>query len=145
MFITGSHHDRLTLDALAPHLEPQVQVVAERFPLRDFLGVLSGGDLMVAPSTGPLHLATALDLAAVGLYPPAPTMSPDRWGALGRWCASLLPPVDCPARRHCLAEHCLLYNCLDGVVSSRVVDTAVDLVESRRRHRAADTTGDASS
>jgi ADP-heptose:LPS heptosyltransferase len=138
VFVTGSHHDRLMIDALAPLLEPQVAVVAERFPLRDLLGVLAAGDLMVAPSTGPLHLAAALGLAAVGVYPPAPTMSPARWGVLGPWSASITPPVTCPARRHCLLEHCLLHNCLDGVVPSRVIDTAVDLVDRRCRARARD-------
>ncbi|MEZ4387850.1 MAG: glycosyltransferase family 9 protein [Candidatus Krumholzibacteriia bacterium] len=133
VFITGSHHDRLVIDAVGPHLEPQVEVVAERFPLRDFLGILSAGDVLIAPSTGPLHVAAALDLAAVGLYPPAPTMSPRRWGVLGRWTASLMPPVECPARRYCLQESCLLFNCLDGLMPSRVIDTAVELVE-RRRH-----------
>jgi ADP-heptose:LPS heptosyltransferase len=138
VFITGSHHDRAVIDAMAPALEPQVQVVSERFPLRDFLGVLSAGDLMVAPSTGPLHVAAALDLAVVGVYPPAPTMSPQRWGALGRWAESLVPPVECPARRYCLQEHCLLYNCLDCLAPSRLVEAAVALVERRRRDRAAD-------
>lgn len=133
VFVTGSHHDRLAIDKLAPHLDPRVTVLAERYPLRDFLGVLSAGDVMIAPSTGPLHVAAALGLAAVGIYPPAPTMSPRRWGVLGRWCASLTPPVDCPARRHCLLEECLLYNCLDGVRPSTVIETAVDLVDRRRR------------
>jgi len=133
VFVTGSHHDRVMIDAMAPNLEPQVQVVSEQFPLRDFLGVLSAGDLMVAPSTGPLHVAAALGLAAVGVYPPAPTMSPRRWGVLGRWAASVVAPVDCPARRYCLQEHCLLFNCLDCLAPSRVIEVALELAERRRR------------
>ena len=137
VFVTGSHHDRLVIDALAPELNPQVEVIAERYPLREFLGVLAAGDLIVAPSTGPLHLAAALDLAALGLYPPAPTMSPRRWGPLGRWAQAITPPVDCPARRHCLLQHCLLYNCLEGILPSRIVDQAVAMVDQRRRDTAA--------
>lgn len=137
VFVTGSHHDRLTIDQLGAFLEPQVSVVAERYPLRDFLGVLAGGDLMIAPSTGPLHLASALDLAAVGLYPPAPTMSPVRWGPRGAFSAAITPPIDCPSPRHCLMEHCLLHNCLDGVTVSRVIETALGLVEQRREALAA--------
>lgn len=135
VFVTGSHHDRLAIDALGPHLEPEVQVVAERFPLREFMGVLSAGDLMVAPSTGPLHLAAGVGLACVGLFPPAPTMHPHRWGVLGPWSESVLPPVDCPAKRYCLAEGCLLYNCLDGLLPSQIIDTAVSLVDRRRQNR----------
>jgi heptosyltransferase III len=138
VFVTGSHHDRLIIDQMAPALEPQVSVVAERFPLRDFLGVLAAGDVMLAPSTGPLHLAAALDLAAIGLYPPAPTMSPWRWGPRGRWAEALMPPVDCPARRYCLFEQCLLYSCLDGILVSGVVDAVVALADRRRGERRAD-------
>ena len=135
VFVTGSHLDRLVLDALAPALIADVEVVAERYPLRDFLGVLSAGDVMIAPSTGPLHVAAALGLAVMGLYPPAPTMSPGRWGPLGRWAEAVTPPVDCPARRHCLLEECLLHNCLEGIVPSGVIDVAIDLVDQRRRDR----------
>jgi len=138
VFITGSHLDRLTVDALAPHLDPAVSVIAERYPLRDFLGVLAAGDAMVAPSTGPIHLAAALSLVAVGLFPPAPTMSPRRWGPLGPWATALLPPVDCPARKHCVMDDCLLYNCLDGIVPAKVIEE-VEAQIQRRRHAGAAT------
>lgn len=136
VFVTGSHHDRATIDALAPLLAPQVGVVAERYPLRDFLGVLAAGDVLIAPSTGPLHLAAALDLAVVGVYPPAPTMSPQRWGPLGRWAAALTPPLDCPSRRHCLLTHCLFYNCLELVTPRQVIAAVLGRVDERRRGRA---------
>jgi ADP-heptose:LPS heptosyltransferase len=131
VFLTGSHHDRLVVDRIGPHLDPRVKVMAERFPLREFLGLLSAGDVMIAPSTGPLHMAAALGLAAVGVYPPAPTMSPRRWGPLGPWSRAVVPAVDCPAKRHCLVERCLLYNCLAGVRVQDVVAAAVDLVSQR--------------
>jgi len=132
VYVTGSHHDRLALDAMLPDLDPEVQVVAERFPLREFMGVLAAGDVMIAPSTGPLHVAAALGLACVGLYPPAPTMSPQRWGVLGPWSESVTPALDCPAKRYCLAESCLLHNCLDGLPPSRIIEAAVSLNENRR-------------
>ncbi len=131
VLLTGSHHDRLVIDRIGPHLDPRVKVVAERFPLREFLGLLSAGDVMIAPSTGPLHMAAALGLAAVGVYPPAPTMSPRRWGPLGPWSRAVVPAVDCPAKRHCLLERCLLHNCLAGVRVQDVVATAVDLAAQR--------------
>ncbi len=133
IFVTGSRHDRATIDAMARHLDRRVGVLVERFPLRDLLGVLSGGDLMIAPSTGPLHIAAALDLAAVGIYPPAPTMSPRRWGPLGRWTRAVTPPLDCPARRHCLLTGCLFYNCLETIAPVEVIKQATALAAARSR------------
>jgi heptosyltransferase III len=131
VFLTGSHHDRLVIDRIGPDLDPRVKVMAERYPLREFLGLLAAGDVMVAPSTGPLHMAAALGLAAVGIYPPAPTMGPRRWGPLGPWSRALVPAVDCPAKRHCWQERCLLYNCLAAVRVQDVVAAAVDLASRR--------------
>ena len=137
VFVTGSHQDRLAVEALAPALAPEVQVIAERYPLREFLGVIAAADLMIAPSTGPLHLAAALGAAAVGIYPPAPTMSPRRWAPRGSWTEALTPPVDCPSRKSCLQQHCLLYNCLEGLLPHRVAAVAVELVSRRQAARAA--------
>jgi ADP-heptose:LPS heptosyltransferase len=124
VYVTGSHHDRETLAAVTPRLPAAVGVIAGRYPLRDFLGVLAAGDLMIAPSTGPLHMAAALGLATLGLYPPAPTMSPRRWGNRGPRARTLVPPVDCPAPRNCLGRECMLYNCLQGVFVEDVVTEA---------------------
>ncbi len=133
VLVTGSHHDRLCLDQLAPYLDPAVTVVAERFALREFLGLVAAGDAMIAPSTGPLHMAAALGLVAVGLYPPAPTMSARRWGPLGPWSRAITPDVQCPSRRHCWREQCLLYNCLAAIRPADVAAMVRELVLRRER------------
>lgn len=38
------------------------------YPLRDAIWTLEGSKLLVAPDTGPLHLARAMDVPVVGLY-----------------------------------------------------------------------------
>jgi heptosyltransferase-3 len=132
VFITGSHADRPIIDALAPHLDPAVGVVAERFPLREFMGVLAAGDVIVAPDGGALHLAAALGLAAVGIHAPSPADAPSVRRARGRWCDALTPPVDCPARDGCLERHCLLHDCLMGILPGDVAVRAAALAERRR-------------
>ncbi len=47
----------------------------------DFLaGIFSSCSLVVAPSTGPLHLAVALGRKVVCFYPTIAVQSPERWG-----------------------------------------------------------------
>ena len=106
-------------------------VLAGRYDLPEFLGVLSGGDVMVAPSTGPLHLAAALGLAAVGLYPPVVTMSPERWGPRGPWVRAVTPPVSCPARRVCTGARCEYFNCMNLIGTEEVLAEANDLARAR--------------
>jgi heptosyltransferase-3 len=48
--------------------------------LADLIALLSLSTVMVAPSTGPLHLAVALGKKTVSFYPPIKVQSALRWG-----------------------------------------------------------------
>jgi ADP-heptose:LPS heptosyltransferase len=117
---------------MTPMLAAEVEVLLDRYPLRDFLGVLSGGDLLIGPSTGPVHMAAALGLATVGLYPPVPTMAPGRWGPRGGLARTLVPEVACPSKRYCYRESCRYYNCLDRIFERDVLDIALALVKQKQ-------------
>ncbi len=127
VFITGSAADAACVSEVASGLDDDVAVLLDRYNLRDFLGILSAGDYFVGPSTGPLHLAAALGLGTVGLFPPAPTMSPTRWGPQGPLTATVLPPVHCPVRRVCKMERCRHFNCMDGVYERDVLGALMDI------------------
>ncbi len=131
VFITGAGGDSDMVNRVRPLLNPPVKVLLDQYGLRDFLGVLSGGDLMIAPSTGPLHLAAALGLAVVGLYPPVPTMSPHRWGPRGPLARVVVPDVECPSRRFCQGVRCPQHNCLQAVYERDVLDMALALLKQR--------------
>ena len=52
--------------------------------LRGLLGRLAACDAVISPSTGPAHLAAALDLPLLCLMGRRPHHGPDRWAPLGR-------------------------------------------------------------
>jgi ADP-heptose:LPS heptosyltransferase len=131
VFVTGAGADRPIISALEPKLDDGVTVLLDQFNLRDFIGVLSAGDIFIGPSTGPLHMAAALGLATVGLYPPVSTMSPARWAPVGCWTETLVPAVDCPAHRLCKESECSLYNCMTGIFETDVIRVALDLATQR--------------
>jgi len=112
---------------VAASLDQQVTVLLDRYNLRDFLGVLSGGDYFIGPSTGPLHLAAALGLGTVGLYPPVSTMSPKRWGPQGNWTQTVVPKVECPASRLCTGERCTYYNCMNEIFERDVLGAVMEI------------------
>lgn len=133
VFLTGGGQDMERLASVRHLLDPEVGNLQGTCGLREFMGVLAAGDLFVGPSTGPLHMAAALGLATVGLFPPVPTMAPSRWGPRGPWCETLVPDVACPAQRNCFKTRCSLHNCLERITGEDVVETAAALVERRRR------------
>jgi len=133
VLLTGGEEDATLIDEVRVQLAPQVEVIAGRYPLREFLGVLGAGDLMIAPSTGPLHMAAALGLAVVGLYPPLPTQRPARWGPRGQDAVALSPAVTCPARLTCFGDRCRHWNCMDGIATEAVLAAAEAALARRAR------------
>jgi ADP-heptose:LPS heptosyltransferase len=65
--LTGSNAERRNLDALASGIE-KVHVVAGEYDMAETAAVLADARCVVAPDTGILHLAAALDRPVVGLY-----------------------------------------------------------------------------
>ncbi|MBK6877550.1 MAG: glycosyltransferase family 9 protein [Ignavibacteria bacterium] len=51
--------------------------------LRDLINIISNCDLLIAASTGPLHVASALGIKTIGLYCHRPMNCSRHWGALG--------------------------------------------------------------
>lgn len=136
VFITGAGGDAAIIDRMRPGLVKSVEVLLDRFELRELLGVLSAGDLFIGPSTGPLHMAAALGLATVGLFPPVSTMGPGRWGPRGPLARAVVPEVKCPAPRYCRREKCEHFNCLDKVFERDVLDIALALVKQKQEQDA---------
>lgn len=71
--------------------------------------------LVIAPSTGPLHLAHFVGTSVLGLFSPIPTQSPERWRPMGGVTPStiLLPDVPCPAINRCLGKDCREFDCME--------------------------------
>jgi len=127
VFVTGALTDAGVVGEVAAHLDPAVTVLLDRYRLAEFLAVLAAGDLFIGPSTGPLHMAAALSVPTVGLFPPLRTMHPDRWGPRGMTATqrhNLVPEVDCPWRHHCRRERCAHFNCMADIQVETVLATA---------------------
>lgn len=59
--------------------DPRVVVYGENDGLQDFARSIACADLFIAGSTGPLHIAGALNKAIVGFYPSRLSAIPRRW------------------------------------------------------------------
>jgi ADP-heptose:LPS heptosyltransferase len=83
--VTGTLGDRLYLEPLHVLAKDLSSVIwlNEKLTTEDLLAVFSHAAAVVAPSTGPLHLAAALGTPVVGLYSPVVAESARRWRPLG--------------------------------------------------------------
>jgi heptosyltransferase I len=69
----AGEHERSLAAALREGLEPPVRDLVGRTSLRQLAALLGQVDALLAPDTGPLHIAQAMGRPVVGLYAVAPS------------------------------------------------------------------------
>ncbi len=124
VLITGTGAEAETLRSVASYAGPRAAVFIGDDGVDHFAAVLQQADLCVANSTGPLHIASALDVPVLGLYPFETVCHPRRWGPLGVKTVVLTPEPDpdCPA---CRKGSCARHDDMARIPIDRVVDTAI--------------------
>ena len=81
--ISGTEKEKPFADALEKMCTGDVLNIAGKMPLQQFIALIARADFLVANSTGPLHIAAATGIGAIGLYPPMRPIDPGRWAPLG--------------------------------------------------------------
>jgi heptosyltransferase-3 len=116
-----------TEDALRKRLEAQLGELAsevyfyggrETGPIDRLAGVLSFAHVIVAPSTGPMHLGVALGRNVVTFYPPIRVQSAIRWGPYvndDSKASILVPEVYCGEDFRCRGKECNYFPCMKSI------------------------------
>jgi ADP-heptose:LPS heptosyltransferase len=83
IIITGTEEEgKQFRDALVKPY-PHVRDASGRLSLSQLISLIADADALIACSTGPLHIAAALGINAIGIYPPIKPMHPGRWAPIG--------------------------------------------------------------
>ena len=84
VFITGTETEsNLIKSELGYNKIPHTIDLMNKLNLSELITFISKCDCLVAASTGPLHIASALNVNVIGLYPPIRPMHPARWQPIG--------------------------------------------------------------
>ncbi|MEN3027557.1 MAG: glycosyltransferase family 9 protein [Chlorobiota bacterium] len=75
---------------------PKARLLFGMLDTREFIALLAQARIVVANSTGALHIAAALGVPVVGLYSLEPPHHPRRWGPYAGHTIVLTPPVEQP-------------------------------------------------
>ncbi len=122
LFISGTDKEKIALSDWIKTLPSTVVDVTGKFSLNEFIYFISKADYLVAASTGPLHIAAACGIGAIGIYPPIRPMHPGRWQPIGKNAQFVCVNRSCfdckksPQTCHCMNEvqplqvACLLLN-----------------------------------
>ncbi|HTR30267.1 MAG TPA: glycosyltransferase family 9 protein [Puia sp.] len=128
LFLTGSAAEGQLLTALTAEF-PFLIDLTGRLSLGEFVAFIAAADGLVASGTGPLHLAAALGIHALGLFPPMRPIHPGRWAPVGvrakffvkdKDCAACRRSMDCPCIREISPRELVAY--LETVSSPHPAD-----------------------
>lgn len=98
IFVTGTKAEGESLHGfISSH--PQLIDLTGKLSLDELISFIAAADGLVAASTGPLHIAAALDKKATGLFAPMRPIHPGRWAPLGKQARFLVLDKDCEACR----------------------------------------------
>jgi heptosyltransferase III len=91
VIITGTKEESAKCDVVHS-LAPTSINLCGKINLSEMIALISKASLLLANSTGVIHIAAASGIPVVGLYPNSPHLSPRRWGPYSKNSINLTPP-----------------------------------------------------
>ncbi|MBI2279758.1 MAG: glycosyltransferase family 9 protein [Bacteroidetes bacterium] len=94
IFISGTAEEGNLIGNTFDFDENVVSLIG-KLSLTDFIAFIAKTDGLVAASTGPLHIAAALNKKAIGLYAPKRPIHPGRWKPVGQHAQAVVFDDNC--------------------------------------------------
>lgn len=119
IFITGTEVEYQKIVKECPQIFDfeNVSNMCGKFNLSSFITFIQQADAVLACSTGPLHIAAASGIHALGIYTSAPTMHPRRWAALGKNVTIFANEANCIGCN--ISENCA---CVNNILPKRIAN-----------------------
>ncbi len=105
----------------------------KNFGIRGFISNVKKAALLVAPSTGTIHMASAVATPVIGIYSPIKLQSSLRWGPLTQKNATskvVVPDVICGENKTCALRECPYYECMGNIEVDEIVKHATHLLQN---------------
>lgn len=100
--------------------------LAGKLTLMQLAALIDSSHILIANSTGPIHIAAALNKPIVGFYPKIASMSPTRWGPYSERAKIFQPKLDCS---NCTRKQCEELNCMNSIEVEEVTNYILTLLK----------------
>ncbi len=97
-----------------------------KFNLSELIALINKSDILIANSTGPIHIAGALGKYVIGFYPLIPALSPKRWGPYTKKKIIFTPDLDC---ENCTRKKCEELDCMNTIEVKDVVNAVKQILQ----------------
>jgi len=110
IILTGSGSERELCEKLV--FNERIKNFAGRFSLSEMISLINFSEIFVSNSTGPIHIAAALNKYTIGFYPKILACSSKRWGPYTKNALVFTPEIQC---ENCSREQCDILNCMNSI------------------------------
>ena len=110
VIVTGGKGEEKIVSEVLKGISGKIWGVVGRLNLKELAALFKKADLIIANSTGPLHIGVAVGTEVIGFYPPLVPASVRRWGPYGRKLSAFVP--DLPECTKCIKSKCPYWNCM---------------------------------
>jgi ADP-heptose:LPS heptosyltransferase len=117
ILLTGSESERKICDEISSG-EKTINL-AGKLSISELTALISLSKIFISNSTGPLHIAGALNVFVIGFYPKIIACSAKRWGPYNKKNIIFEPIIDC---NNCTVEQCEKLDCMNSIDVGRVFD-----------------------
>jgi lipopolysaccharide heptosyltransferase II len=124
ILITGNEDDKELCEMLV--VNEKTKNLAGKFNLENFVAIVEKADLLIANSTGPVHIAAALNKSVIGFYPKVLVCSDKRWGPYTEKKKIFTPKIDCD---NCTIEQCKKINCMATIDIDDVFNSVKNILD----------------
>jgi ADP-heptose:LPS heptosyltransferase len=110
IFLTGSDSEVELCQKLV--VRRNIYNFAGELKLKELVALIDLSKVFISNSTGPLHIAAALNKYVIGFYPKILACSPRRWGPYTEKKTIFMPEIKCS---NCDREQCEKLNCMESI------------------------------
>ena len=118
ILITGSSNEAELCQSLI--VNEKTKNLAGVFELKEMIALIEKAEILIANSTGPIHIAAALGKNIIGFYPKIVSCSDKRWGPYTNRKNIFSPAINCS---NCSREQCEELNCMSSINIDEVFET----------------------
>lgn len=125
MVVTGSEAEKEMTSEIIGNVHNCIDL-SGKLSLSELTVLISLSNVLIANSTGPIHIAAALKKFVIGFYPKVHSMSPKRWGPYTNKRAIFLPEIKCD---NCTVKQCEQLNCMSSIDIQKVFEKLKEKLE----------------
>jgi len=125
ILITGTTAEKELCQSLV--VNKSIINLAGKYNLSELIALINQCNVMVANSTGPIHIAAALGKNVVGFYPKFTAASAKRWGPFTNKKNIFTPTIDCS---NCTRKQCEELNCMDSIRTKEVIEAVKNVLNN---------------